>query len=244
MAAGAGAPEGPGDGIDDTIEGVESGELGAHGGDEGVADGLNFFHDGAGEGEGWERGVGGGRGLNAVEDDAHEPGEILALATEDFGGNDVTLVGAAENDFGEAGEVGCGASVGVLDEVIERGKLPELHDGVEESGGELFIAGEECGAEAFATDLVAGALVGELGSPAAGGDERAVGHATGDVGAGAGHDEHAGAALKGCVQRDFYIAEEDEVAGDAGGEGFAEPVGDQRYGFTGGADAGAGDGLW
>ena len=109
--------------------------------------------------------------------------------------------------------------------------------------GELFIAGEECGAEAFATDLVAGALVGELGSPAAGGDEGAVGHAAGDVGAGAGHDEDADAAVEGGVERDLDVAEKDEIAGDAGGEGFAEPVGDERNGLAGGADAGAGDGL-
>ena len=50
-AAGAGAPEGSGDGVDDAVEGVEGGELGAHRGDEGIADGLNFFHDGAGEGQ-------------------------------------------------------------------------------------------------------------------------------------------------------------------------------------------------
>ena len=107
----------------------------------------------------------------------------------------------------------------------------------------MFIASQECGAEAFAADLVAGALVGELGSPAAGGDEGAVGHAAGDVGAGAGHDEDAGAAVEGCVERDLYVAEKDELAGDAGGEGFAEPVGDEWNGFAGGADAGAGDVL-
>ena len=61
-----------------------------------------------------------------MEDDADEPGEIFALAAEDFGGNDVARVGAAENDFGEAGEVGGGAGVGVLDEEIERGELPEV----------------------------------------------------------------------------------------------------------------------
>ncbi len=103
----------------------------------------------------------------------------------------------------------------------------------------MFIASHECGAEAFAADLVTGALVGELGAPAAGGDEGAVGHAAGYVGAGAGHGEDADAAVEGCVERDLDIAEEDELAGDAGGEGFAEPVGDEWNGFSGGADAGA-----
>jgi hypothetical protein len=121
--------------------------------------------------------------------------------------------------------------------------LPELEDGVEEDGGAAFVASEEGGANAFAADLVAGALVGELGTPAAGGDESAVGHAAGDVGAGAGHGEDADAALERCVESDFYVAEEERFAGDAGGEGFAEPVGDERNGFAGGADAGARDGL-
>jgi hypothetical protein len=38
--------------------------------------------------------------------------------------------------------------------------LPEVEDGVEEDGWAAFVFGQECGAEAFAADLVAGALIG------------------------------------------------------------------------------------
>ena len=59
-----------------------------------------------------------GAALEAADDYADEPGEIFAFLAEDFGGYGVALIGAAEDDFGEAGEVGGGAGVGVLDEEI------------------------------------------------------------------------------------------------------------------------------
>ena len=40
-----------------------------------------------------------GCGVDAVEDDADEPGEIFAFAAEDFGGYGVAFVGAAENEL-------------------------------------------------------------------------------------------------------------------------------------------------
>ena len=88
---------------------------------------------------------------------------------------------------------------------------------------------------------MAGALVGEGGAPASGGGDGAGRGAAGYVGSGAGEDEDAGLSGEGGVECDLDVAEEEEVSGDAGGEGFAEPVCDERDGFTGGADAGAGD---
>jgi hypothetical protein len=99
---------------------VDGGELGADGGDESVAHGLNFFHDGAGEGERWQRAAA-GRLLYAADDDADEPGELFAFLAEDFGSYWIALVGVVEDDFGEAGEVGRGAGVGVLDEEVDGG---------------------------------------------------------------------------------------------------------------------------
>ncbi len=73
-----------------------------------------------------EYGVVGRSGVDAADDYAHEPGKIFAFAAENFGGDGVALIGAAKNDFGELREIGGGAGVGVFDEEIERGKVPEF----------------------------------------------------------------------------------------------------------------------
>ena len=49
--------------------------------------------------------------------------------------------------------------------------------------------------------------------------------------------------MEGGVEGDFDVADEDEFAGDAGGELLPKEVGDERDGVAGGADAGAGDGV-
>jgi len=105
----------------------------------------------------------------------------------------------------------------------------------------LLVDGEEGCAEGFGADAVAGALVGEGWSPAAGGGDGAGGCAASYVGSGSGEDEDAGLAGEGGVECDLDVADEEEVSGDAGGEGFVEPVGYERDGLAGGADAGAGD---
>ena len=72
--------------------------------------------------------------------------------------------------------------------------------------------GAESGADGFEADPVAGAFVAEDGAPAAGGVEGSVGGAADDVGTGSGDDEDAGASVEGCVEGDFFVAAEDELA--------------------------------
>jgi hypothetical protein len=110
-----------------------------------------------------------------------------------------------------------------------------------EMWGTLSIMGAEGGAEGFEADPVAGAFVAEDGAPAAGVVEGAVRGAADNVGAGAGDDEDAGAGVEGGVEGDFIVAEEEERAGDAGGDGLRGPVADGGNGEAGEADAGAGD---
>jgi hypothetical protein len=249
----AGSPKGALNGVYEVGEGVDGGELAADGVEEGVADGGYVLEDAAGEGEvgypGGLRDGGGGEVEEAVDDEEDECAQLLTFVLEDALGDEVAFLGALEDEGGETGDVGGGGGVGVLDEVVEGGEVPEVEDGGEEGGGgggefaaSGLVDGAEDGTEGRGADAMAGALVGERGPPAAGGGDGGGVRAARDVGAGAGDDDDAGLAGEGGVEGDLYVAEKSEGTGDAGAEGVAEPVGDERDTLTGGADAGAGDG--
>ena len=110
---------------------------------------------------------------------------------------------------------------------------------IEANGRSVLLA--EGGSDGFEADPEAGALVAEDGTPAARTVEAAVGRAADDVGAGAGDDEDSWASGEGCVEGDFFVAAEDERAGDFGGDCGGGPGADGRDGEAGEAEAGASD---
>ena len=168
-------------------------------------------------------------------------GELFAGLLEEAVGERVAVVGAAGDDGSKFGEVGAGLAVAEGDEIAEGVEFPELLDVVEEGRHPSSVAGVEGDADGVAAEPVAGALVAEYGSPAAGTVEGAGGGAGDDVGAGAGDDQDAGAAGEGAVEGDLLVAAEQEVAGDGRGHGALGPVADGGDGEAGEADAGAGD---
>lgn len=114
-----------------------------------------------------------------------------------------------------------------------------LLDGVEDGGGVLAVERMEGVADGVDADPVAGALVADSRSEAAGVGRLARGGASEDIGAGAGDGEDAGAAVKGGVEGDLVVSGEDQGAGgQKRGKGAGGPLADERDGDAGQTDAG------
>ena len=111
--------------------------------------------------------------------------------------------------------------------------------GIETGGGLVLCA--EGGADGFEADPVSGALVTEDWAPASGGVEGSRGRAADDVGAGAGDSQNARPSGEGRVQGDFFVAAEDEGAGDSYGDRLSSPGADGGDGEAGESEAGTRD---
>ena len=58
-----------------------------------------------------------------------EVGQLFAFVAEDGLGYGVSVLCGGEDEGGQAGDVGGGGGVGVLDEAVDGGEVPEFEDG-------------------------------------------------------------------------------------------------------------------
>jgi len=58
-----------------------------------------------------------------------EVGQLFAFVAEDGLRYGVSVLRAGEDEGGETGDVGGGSGVGVLDEAVDGGEVPEFEDG-------------------------------------------------------------------------------------------------------------------
>ena len=104
-----------------------------------------------------------------LDDETGQVCQIFCLAVKDVLRNGISLCGALHHQGSEAGEIRCGDLIGETDERVEIGELPEIEDRGQKSSGAIFIDREEDVAQGLMADSVAGALVGQRGTPAASG---------------------------------------------------------------------------
>src|ERR1700733_605019 len=136
----AGTPERAEDGVDDSGQDFERWQVAMKSGDDAFADGSDVFEDAARECEvgepvwerSWER-TGGtirmGGLADSVDDEVCEVCQLFCFTAKDVLRYGVSLRGALHHCGSEAGEVRRGNLVGVTDERVEIGELPQVEDG-------------------------------------------------------------------------------------------------------------------
>ncbi len=132
--------------------------------------------------------------------------QLLGFATQDVLRDSVSLCCALHDQRSEAGEVRCGNLIGVTDERVEIGKLPQAENGGQKRSRSLFVDSKEHIPQGLMADSAAGSLIGQRRAPSTGSGQIARGSASGDVRARAGHHEDTGPAEESSIERNFHIA--------------------------------------
>jgi hypothetical protein len=121
-------------------------------------------------------------------------------------GNRVAGLGQLVDGRRERGKVRSGRAVTQAHQVFKAGRTPDLAHFFKNLRGLLAVKGMERPSHAVQPDPVAGAFVAQPRAIAAGALAAAVGRAADGVRAGSGNLQDSGAALKGCVQSDDFVA--------------------------------------
>lgn len=180
--------------------------------------------------------------VEAVPGGADLEGEIVAGLLERVEGDGVAGPRGASDDGNEGGKIRVRKLIDERNEVVKRGKGPVLLNGFEQAGGLFAVERVEGEADGVDADPVAGALVSNGRTVAAGVGGAAGVVARDNVGPGPCDGKDAGAAAKGGVKGDLVVSGEDESAlGDEVSQRPGGPLADDGDGNACKADAGGVD---